>query len=125
MYTESETTSAPVSSVPWRTCPKCGVYRNSGRLSCCATGGTWFNKCGTDSDSNFDYTFLEGIQACEVTEKAQSQSALRHRAVISPQKHYTQQQDADSDIPVTSGSMIMDSVVTTLLGVSLIMIINF
>ena len=125
MCTGSETTSAPVSSVPWRTCPKCGVYRNSGRLSCCADGGSWFNNCGPEGDTNFGHTFLEGIQACDITEKAQSQSVFRHRTVLTQLKHYTQQQDVDSDINVISRSTIRDSVATTLLIVFVIMIINF
>ena len=47
------------------TCPKCGTFTNSGQLSCCAIGGSWFSKCGPEADSNFDYTWFEGMHACE------------------------------------------------------------
>ena len=48
-------------------CPKCGTAKISGRLSCCARGGAWFHNCGDSNDSNFDHTWVEGIQACEST----------------------------------------------------------
>ena len=34
-------TSAVVS-----TCPKCGTFKKSGRVSCCAPGGSWYKNCG-------------------------------------------------------------------------------
>merc|ERR1719305_693079 len=46
------------------TCPKCGIIKKLNKLSCCARGGAWFNKCGDGGDSKFDHTWLEGIQAC-------------------------------------------------------------
>ena len=49
-----------VSRANW--CSKCGVIKNSGKRSCCARGGAWFKNCG---DKQFDYTWAEGIQACE------------------------------------------------------------
>ena len=46
-------------------CPKCGIAKISGRLSCCARGGAWLRKCGDAGDSNFDHTWIEGIRACQ------------------------------------------------------------
>ena len=41
-------------------CPVCGSY-NSGKLSCCAPGGSWFKKCGSPPKL---YTWLQGTQTC-------------------------------------------------------------
>ena len=49
------------------TCPKCGTLKKSGKVSCCAPGGAWFNKCGNDGDPKFDHTWSEGAKACEST----------------------------------------------------------
>ena len=38
----------------------CGSY-NSGKLSCCAPGGSWFKKCGSPPKL---YTWLQGTQTC-------------------------------------------------------------
>ena len=46
-------------------CPKCSSHKQSGKLSCCAGGGAWFKKCGDFGNSNFDHTWVEGIQACK------------------------------------------------------------
>ena len=46
-------------------CRKCGIIKQSGKLSCCARGGAWFKKCGDAGDSNFEHTWVEGIQACK------------------------------------------------------------
>ena len=37
---------------------------NSGKRSCCIRGGAWFKKCGDVGDSDFKYTWFEGIKAC-------------------------------------------------------------
>ena len=44
-------------------CPKCGSF-TSGKRSCCAPGGAWFEQCGGPGDSKFEHTWFEGIQAC-------------------------------------------------------------
>ena len=49
-----------------KVCPKCGKGKKSGKLSCCARGGTWFEKCGDIDDSEADHTWVEGIQACNI-----------------------------------------------------------
>ena len=37
----------------------------SGKLSCCARGGAWFENCGTSDNSNTEHTWVEGVQACK------------------------------------------------------------
>ena len=51
-------------------CPKCGTIEKSDKLSCCGRGGSWFNNCGRDSNSKFDYTWYEGIQACKTLSRS-------------------------------------------------------
>ena len=46
-------------------CPKCAVIEKSGKLSCCAPGGAWFNNCGASGNSNTNHTWVEGMQACK------------------------------------------------------------
>ena len=55
----------PVTVKPSTTCAKCGKIKKSKKLSCCARGGAWYNKCGDEGDSKFDHTWLEGVQACK------------------------------------------------------------
>ena len=47
-----------------RVCSQCSTLKKSGKLSCCASGGAWFNKCGDAGDKNFNHTWVDGIQAC-------------------------------------------------------------
>ena len=48
-----------------RACPKCGTFRKSGRVSCCAPGGAWFKNCGGVDNRNTDHSWLEGAEACK------------------------------------------------------------
>ena len=43
-------------------CPKCGTFKQTGRASCCASGGSWFETCG--KGSQFEHTWGEGEAAC-------------------------------------------------------------
>ena len=69
-YYPAATTAARTSTIATVTdasqsiCPKCGT-KKSGKPSCCAPDGAWFKNCGTDGDTQFDHTWLEGEQACE------------------------------------------------------------
>ena len=60
-------------------CPNCGTIKKSGKLSCCAPGGTWFETCGKVVDSNFGHTWSEGIEACESTRMTYCASACVSR----------------------------------------------
>ena len=57
-------TSSLVTSTRTAICPKCGINK-SRRRSCCALGGAWFGKCGSQVNDKHEYTWLEGIRACE------------------------------------------------------------
>ena len=46
-------------------CLTCGIISKSGKMSCCADGGSWFGNCGSAGDANFGHTWHEGIQSCK------------------------------------------------------------
>ena len=46
-------------------CPKCGTFKRSGRVSCCAPGGAWYKNCGDVGDRNVGHSWLEGVKVCE------------------------------------------------------------
>ena len=73
--TRIETTVGPA-------CPNCGTLKKSGKLSCCAPGGTWFQNCGDGSNSNLGHTWFEGIQAC-VSLEAKTQAMLDRQTTTS------------------------------------------
>ena len=73
------TPSLPPSVGP--VCPKCGMFKTSGKLSCCARGGAWFDKCGENGDPSSHHTWAEGIEACNsFPAKAQAQFMLSKQA---------------------------------------------
>ena len=45
------------------TCPKCGEFKRSGRVSCCAPGGSWYKSCGSAGNTNADHRWFEGLEA--------------------------------------------------------------
>ena len=58
------------------TCPKCGTFEKSGRVSCCAPGGTWFKKCGGAGNRNVDHRWFEGLETCKRKFKAKRMCAM-------------------------------------------------
>ena len=46
------------------TCSKCGTFKKSGRISCCAPGGSWYKNCGGSSTRNAYHRWSEGVKAC-------------------------------------------------------------
>ena len=46
-------------------CSKC--VNDKDGSTCCAFGGSWFLKCGAAGDPNFEYTWDDGVKACEKT----------------------------------------------------------
>ena len=52
------------------TCTKCGTFEKSGRASCCASGGAWYNKCGGPGNRNVEHRWFQGVEACERKSKA-------------------------------------------------------
>merc|ERR1719201_1228568 len=51
-------------------CAKCGTFKKSGRASCCAPGGAWFQQCGGAGKKNVDHTWFEGAKLCKCKSKA-------------------------------------------------------
>merc|ERR1719247_2057882 len=51
------------------TCAKCGTFRKSGKVSCCAPGGAWFKNCGGLGSKIFYYRWSEGVKACKPATK--------------------------------------------------------
>ena len=47
------------------TCPKCGTFLKSGRISCCAPGGAWYKDCGGVANKNVDHSWTDGMEACK------------------------------------------------------------
>ena len=70
-------------------CVKCGIYKKSGKRSCCARGGDWFKNCGDAGDTKFNHTWIEGVKACEgvvslVLVESPIQEMLRQVGVTDP-----------------------------------------
>ena len=62
----SFSTSAFTSTILSRiTCPKCGTFAKSGRVSCCAPGGAWYKNCGGAANKNVDHRWSDGTEACK------------------------------------------------------------
>ena len=53
-------------------CSKCGTFKISSRLSCCAPGGAWFKNCGGLSSKGVDHKWSDGVSACKCKFKAKS-----------------------------------------------------
>ena len=84
MLTHAAVTTTAVSVV----CPKCGIAKKSGKISCCGRGGSWFDQCGGAGDTKVGHTWHEGLQAC----KARAQSSI----VIGQQLNGAHQANNDS-----------------------------
>ena len=50
---------------PVSTCPRCGTFDKSGRVSCCAPGGAWYKNCGAVNNKNVGHRWSEGAAACK------------------------------------------------------------
>ena len=46
-------------------CLKCGAIKKTGKLSCCARGGSWYGNCGATGNANRAHTWFQGMQACQ------------------------------------------------------------
>ena len=46
-------------------CSKCGTFKKSGRVSCCAPGGAWYKNCASDGNRNAYHSWSEGVDACQ------------------------------------------------------------
>ena len=58
-------TMSPLIILSTSKCPRCGIFKKSGQVSCCAPGGAWYKKCAKERESKGNsYTWLEGFEAC-------------------------------------------------------------
>ena len=55
-------------------CTKCGTFKKSGKVSCCAPGGAWYKSCGGAGNRNVDHRWFEGLAACKCKYKAKAMS---------------------------------------------------
>ena len=69
-------------------CPKC-VINNQGRVTCCAKGGSWYQKCRRVGI----YTWEKGFQACKNAGSDQDQEAHAH---VKLSQNIVHQQSMDS-----------------------------
>ena len=111
--TEGAVVAITTSISPVPVCPKCGTSAKSGQLSCCTRGGAWFKKCGDEGDSNFDHTWLEGLQACEdvarsFSGEARAKLILRRETAIA-KKSGTARQQNSSLLPVIDPNTVIVS----------------
>ena len=94
-------------------CPKCGI-KESGKLSCCGRGGTWFRKCGDPGDSSFEHTWDEGSHVCDIVKSVSlfghAQGLLDHDTNMEKQQLiwgkalYSNQNSNYSDVNSQSGA---------------------
>ena len=70
--TPLSTTSVTSASYRTITCPRCGTFRKSGRVSCCAPGGAWFKNCGGLGSKDVGHRWSDGVKACKRKFKAKS-----------------------------------------------------
>ena len=61
------------------TCPKCGTFLKSGRASCCAPDGAWYNNCGGVSNRIVYHMWSEGVEACKRKFKVNVMSTHPHQ----------------------------------------------
>ena len=75
---------ATTTPVPYTgsTCPQCGGGGKSGKISCCARGGSWFQKCGDPGNSKFEHTWSEGSEACKGAPITQTTHAHNHKMLV-------------------------------------------
>ena len=64
MHALLATTTAAAAPKVIPVCSKCGTVKKTGKLSCCARHGAWYENCGEPGDTDFDHTWFEGIAAC-------------------------------------------------------------
>ena len=57
-------------------CPKCGITKKSGKITCCGHGGSWFKKCGMPGDTKVDHTWHDGLQSCAQFKTFQVKGAM-------------------------------------------------
>ena len=89
-------TSAVTTTSTSSTCLECGTIQKSGKLSCCARGGSWFGNCGSAANANDrGHTWYDGIRACKAR---QSKAAVYQQLQVSQPKSNVSSSDANMGI---------------------------
>ena len=71
-------TRKPTSTDAVLTCSKCGTFKKSGRVSCCAPGGSWYRNCGGAGNRNVGYIWSDGVKACTRKFKTNAMQIYHH-----------------------------------------------
>ena len=80
-------------------CSQCAHFTQSGKPSCCAPGGAWYNHCGNAGDLAVRHTWLDGLRACNAFARASSGEAAGahampgHETAIGGMLNVTQQRN--------------------------------
>ena len=70
IITPVNTRTLAITSSNEMTCPKCGTFEKSDRVSCCAPGGAWYKNCGGAGNRHADHRWSEGVDACKCKSEA-------------------------------------------------------
>ena len=62
-FAKTKMTGQTMHPVITATCPTCAAT-SQGKLTCCAEGASWFEKCGDPGDGK-EHTWGEGLEACK------------------------------------------------------------
>ena len=63
-------------------CSQCAHFTQSGKPSCCAPGGAWYNHCGNAGDLAVRHTWVDGMRACNAFARASSGEAGARGAML-------------------------------------------
>ena len=98
-------TSAAATTTIASACLTCGTTKKSGKLSCCARGGSWFGNCGATVNAKLQHTWYEGIQACKARKPKTAAMGLQRHDVL----QHSNKSSNDADSFTNSGTAIMVS----------------
>ena len=114
MPTQATTIQSNVTTIT-SACAKCGTSKKSGKLSCCAPAGSWFEKCGNPGNSNFDHTWDEGVQACRSFSRLFLNSAQQINAA--QEQTMTSHDNNTYDVSNTNSRCDIDFTIVTFLSI--------
>ena len=63
-------------------CETCGTFKRTGKVSCCARGGSWFEKCGNVEDPQFNHTWMDGVRVCDASAGRSSSDGVVNGGVV-------------------------------------------
>ena len=120
-------------------CSKCATAQKSGKLTCCAWGGSWYGTCGNPDNPNVDHTWSEGVNACKRFQASragpipwhelhQAESISRYdgrlpdqKTAVSQQSHVDQKQVIDPGVEsLHADNASYDKLMITVIATALI-----